>query len=411
MPANVLTPVLPIVLAWGGAAAASPVDGVPRVLIDDRLQERAVALVGLQGGQVRYVDAGGLARDEPASRYVAIVLPRGEPQPGAPTPAVWFTDGQRLAGIPRPGDPPADHLLWKHPVFGPMTLPLDHVSRVVLRRPSRPASAPPRGPEDSILLVNGDRLAGFLASFGLTLRVEVGDETRDLSSRRVAEADLANPPEPMRGTVAWLADGSILRVDSFQTSRTGEVTIKPAVLASDAGAGPGTLAAGDGSDQGAFPLADIVAVVFDASRLVPLASLAPASQAPVGDRRWTEPITVAPADAAPLAAADIALPGPMTVEWALPAGARRFAGELELTPDLWTWGDCEVVVSVVSSGGRAAELARERLNAARPRVGVNVAIDAAGSRLRVRVEPGRYGSIQDRVVLRRPMILFDAPPK
>lgn len=406
----VLPAVVPFLLAWGGGPASSPGDGVPRILIDDRLQERAVALVALQGGQVRYVDAGGLQRDEPMSRYVALVPPRDEPPPGAPTPGLWFTDGQRLAGIPRPGDVPADHLLWKHPVFGPLTLSLDRVSRIVLRRPSRPAAARPRGPEDSILLVNGDRLSGFLSSFGLTLRVEVGEETRELSSRRVAEVELANPPEPMRGTVAWLADGSILRITSFQTSRTGEVVLRPAVFAAEAGAGPGTLAAGEGSDQGVFPLADLVAVVFDASRLVPLASLTTASQAPSGNRRWTEPIAVAPADAAPLAAADIALPGPMTVEWALPAGSRRFAGELELTPDQWPWGDCEVVVSLVSSGGRAADLVRERLNAARPRVGVNVAIDGSASRLRVRVEPGLYGAIQDRVVIRRPLLLIDPVP-
>lgn len=411
---------VPLLLASAAAAAWSvpahgappPQDeGVPRILIDDRLQERAVTLVSLDGSQIRYLDAGGLFRDEPHSAYVALVPPAGTPEPRPPSPALWLTDGQRLAGILRPGDPPDDAALWKHPVFGPLTLPLEQVARVVLRRvTTRAAARPPGDAEDSILLVNGDRLNGFVAAFGMTVRVEVGGEAREVSSRRIARADLANPPQPLVGLAVWLADGSVIRVASFRTSRAGEVTITPDFMPPEPAGTPPTLASGDAADIGRYSLADVAAVAFDAARILPLASLEPAAQTPVGERRWTEPAIRGPADAALLGAADIVLPGPMSVEWALPPGAARVSAEAELTPDLWSWGDCEIVVSVVTPRGRAAEVLRERVHADRPRVPINVPVSEPGGRLRLTVEPGRYGAIQDRIILRRPIILLDAPP-
>lgn len=405
-----------LVAAVGGHAAAAPQappqdGGVPRILIDDRLQERAVTLVSLDAGQVRYVDAGGLFRDEPQSAYVAIVPLPGAEAPSPPMPALWLTDGQRLAGILRPGDAPDDAALWKHPVFGAVSLPLDQVARVVLRRvAARPAARPPGDAEDSILLVNGDRLNGFVAAFGMIVRVEVGGEAREVSSRRIAQADLANPSEPHAGLTAWLSDGSIVRVASFRTSRAGEVTITPAFIPPEPAGGPHTLATGEAADAGRYSLADIAAVAFDAARIVPLGAIEPIAQTPVGERRWTEPARRGPGEAAVLGAADIVLPGPMTVEWALPAGAARVSAEAELTPELWSWGDCDVVVSVVTSRGRAVELLRERVHADRPRVPINVPVAEPGGRLRLTIEPGRYGAIQDRIILRRPIILLDAPP-
>lgn len=420
---TVPNPITPVVLAAAsvvaGLAATLPVrgaapDGVPRVLIDARLQERPVTLLGLDAGRVTYADAGGMVRTEPVVQYVAIAPPLGvggSPTPPTPMPAVWLVDGQRFAGELRSGETATDHLLWRHPALGGLALAMDDVSRIALRKPKRGAAAAATETQDVLTLINGDHLAGFLESFGPTVRIEVEGQVREVPSRRVAEGALANPARPQAGLTAWLADGSVVRLASIRTSETGAVALTPGVLAEEADRPGPTEAQDDAGPPTPIGLADIVAVAFDAARLVPLAALEPVAQKPLGDRRWAEPIERRGAGTAVLGAADIALPGPMLVEWALPEGALRLAAEVELTPDLWAWGDCELVVSVVTAGGaggRAVELRRERISAERPRVAINVPIADPDSRLRLALEPGRYGSIQDRLVLHRPIILIDA---
>jgi hypothetical protein len=84
----------------------------------------------------------------------------------------------------------------------------------------------------------------------------------------------------------------------------------------------------------------------------------------------------------------------------------------ELPREFWTWGDCELVVSISPAGQTAgAELARQHLSAAQPVATINAALgEAAGERrLRFRLEPGEFGPVQDRIILRRPLLLVDGP--
>ncbi len=392
-----------------GAALAIPAmardTGVPRVLIDERLNQRPVMLLGLGGGQITFADAGGMVRTESVDDLVAITLPTGEAAPPIPVPAVWLVDGQRFAGALRSGETAPDAVLWRHSALGGLDISMEDVARVVLRKPKRGSPARATETEDVLTLVNGDRLSGFLESFGQTVRLEVEGQTREIPPRRVAQGALANPARPAEGLTVWLADGSIVGAASVSISNSGEVTVVPALSSPSE---PPSTEAVDASAENTLHLADVVAVAFDASRLVPLAALEPAAQRPPADRRWTEPIERRALETAVLGAADIAIPGPMTVEWVLPADATRFATDVELTPDLWAWGDCELVVSLAGPQGRTAELRRERLSAEHPRVALNVAITESASapvRLRLTLEPGRYGSIQDRLLLRRPLVL------
>ena len=73
----------------------------------------------------------------------------------------------------------------------------------------------------------------------------------------------------------------------------------------------------------------------------------------------------------------------------------------------FAWGDCTAVVSIVPKSGAERELARQRLNADTPTltIAADLGTVAPGDRLRVRTEAGERGAIQDRVVLRRMLVL------
>jgi len=74
------------------------------------------------------------------------------------------------------------------------------------------------------------------------------------------------------------------------------------------------------------------------------------------------------------------------------------------------WGTCELVVMVRRPGEADEELARVELGRASATRTLDFGLPGADSsrrRLVVRVEPGAFGPIQDRVVLRRPLLLID----
>ena len=146
-------------------------------------------------------------------------------------------------------------------------------------------------------------------------------------------------------------------------------------------------------------------VVFDSARVRALATIPWASvgPSPGSTRRWTPPpITGDPARAA-LFAADIELPGPMTVEWDVPHGARVLAGDAELPPSCRVWGDCTLSVRA----GDGAVLWEQRLSGEKPEATFRLDLPQGLSRLRMIVDPGANGAVQDRVVLRAPVMLVD----
>jgi hypothetical protein len=174
------------------------------------------------------------------------------------------------------------------------------------------------------------------------------------------------------------------------------------VLAPSLADAPGETIAEGGT--GELPIEALLALVFDAGRLTGLGEVEPAGTAIAPDRRWSEPVLLGDPSTALLGAPTVEIPGPMSVWWTLPEGATRMSVVAELPASMRRWGDCELVIEV-GEVGAWRQVARERLNAERPEVGVNVPLD--GTMLRITVEEGRYGSIQDRVVLRRGLLLIE----
>lgn len=404
-------PVAILVCVCAAPAAAQEAKGVARVLIDRELRERPVLLTGLDGRTVTYTDSAGLSRSESVDEFVAMVPAVGAARgssAASPISSLELTDGQRFFGDLAPAEGARESVRWAHPTLGTLEFKLDRVRSLRFNLPVQggwggPSAATPPDPgADLVMFANGDRAAGFVERVSGEPRVVVlgpvdRGETREIGLDVVREIVLSNPAEApdARSTVVWLRDGSVLACRAIRTTRLGELTLTPAFADTEAVETP----------PGTLLLDDLLGVAFDSAAVTPLSSVPPAAQAPTGERPWSRPVSVVGAERAVLGAGDIQFPGPVRVEWVLPAGATRLSMDVELPRDMWTWGRCTVAVLGVDRGGAETPLARVALDAEHPREPVRA--DLQGSaRLVVRVDPGEFGAVQNGVVLRRPLLLI-----
>ena len=386
-----------------------------RVLIDRDLKAREITLLSITEESIAYIDDQGRTRQASIGGLVAILpLDRSWDAPpaiepaettdepndnGATTPGVLeLADGQRIPGEYAPTGGDEDAIIWMHPVFGRVSINLDRVARAVLRK-SGDAPIPPPNPQertttdkDELILANGDHLTGFVVSMGDPIEIEVAGDTITIAAERVAQVRLANPPRPMKGLVVWLDDGSVVVVAAID-GRDGESV----ELALPTG------------QTGVFPVDSLDAVAFRAGRLQGLASIAPDFQLPLGERLRGEPARILNdpvyQSSGQLRAPDIEIPGPMRIQWTLPPGVRRFATIAEMPFEAIPWGDCVLSVEVDS-----VEQARQRINADTPRFEITIPIEPDARTLTISVEPGAWGPINDRITLRRPLLLHDNDP-
>jgi hypothetical protein len=386
------------------------------VLVDRTLARRNVQLLALEPQSLRVIDEQGRTQTLPRAEVLAI-LPAlteldapfvPEPvrrqrrpnqsgsgnQPAMPqvTGRLELTDGQVLPGTISTGSG-KDTIGWNSKLWGSIAVPLENTAAVVIT-PDRfdALLAGNRSAQDLVLLRNGDRVEGFLMSVDATMvRLEKANRTSELPLARVDGILLANPVKPGSGTWAWVA-GAAVAISDISIDDAGSCTMT--------GRLPGTK-----SQPSATLKAEAVeAVCFDAELLRSLASMP--FEVPTGDdgRRWSQAPTITTPNA-PVGASDIELPGPMRVEWTLPKGVTRFSTTLELPPSARLWGDCEVVVEVLNTAGAPTQIVKAPLNQATPQAVINTPVTGA-AKLRVTVNPGPSGPIQDRIVIRRALLLM-----
>ena len=373
-----------------------------RTVILQDLSARTGRLHALDGARVSLVGGDGIIESMPAAEVVAVVMPparRGD-GPGRAAIDAWrdvslmdevpqgvlrLVDGQSIPGVLSSEPVEPDRVRWAGRVGGLRSLPLERVASLQLRPVAMPVSD---GTSDVLLLTNGDRVEGFLASVGPAVTIEAGGKPVTIESSRVAAASLANPAKPASGTWVWLASGAVCRVTAMTLAQDGR--------------GELTLEAGGGKPV-SVEAGEVRAAVFDASSLRTLAQAKHRVTSSDEDRSWVPPPLVGDPSLALLGAADIELPGPMTVTWSLP-DAVRIAGVVELPESSRLWGDCDVAIEAIASG-RVLPLWRHRLNEATPEASFNLELPG-GSDLewRVRLEAGENGPIMDRVVLRRVLV-------
>ncbi len=354
----------------------------------------------------------------------------------SPSPALAarleMTDGRILAGkldLPAEGSGgggtgdgqgvdlaalPKDVLAWDHPILGRLTVRLEDVRRLTMPPPpplpdapktddqankpgaDKPAPGPADAKRDAVVLLNGDQVRGFVEHVGSEVWVAEGGAgaMTKVPAQRVREVLLVNPPVRPTGARVWLDGAWSVGVDYLgaDPQRGLALGIEPA----------------KGKSRQVFVRHEqVIAIVPHAERLTPLAALAVARvTGPVAPsaRPFVAPPRVNEIDAL-LGASDVEIPGPMTVEWALPKGALRLGGWLVLPPAYHEWGDCLVRFESLDTKGTPTEVARESVNADRALVPLNVPLPSGASTLRLTLDAGAYGPIQDRVVLRRMLIV------
>lgn len=419
-----------LVVALAGASVSARADD-PFLLIDRTLKATPVSVMSLGPTGLKYTDERGAVREAALDDVVALAPEWWRPGTDAME-AVWssrgmagvkrgpsgmliLSDGRRLAGQLGSASE-GERVVWEHPRLGASTFVLDEVRRVQLQAlPAQAAGAKSgatKEANDRVVMTNADVVAGFVESMGPALRVEADGKPVELNIKQVALVQLANPVKDASGVRVWLDDGSVLgAIGLAAPSASGEFRVVKA--------GPT-----DSAPQQALPAGQVWGLVPEARGLTALASLEIASQAGVGDRLYTDPVALrwrgetllagwrdsaAPGDRLPpLDTPDIEIPGPMRVEWVLPSGASRVAGWAEVPAEARLWAECTLVIEGVDAKGVGKALATEQLSGARPVAEFNVELARpAPARLRVTLSPGSRGPIQDRVVLRRALVLTE----
>ncbi len=366
----------------------------PATLIDNQLRSRSVSLVGLDGREVEYVDDSGRTRRAPIGSLIALlpVMNTGAASigeagiGGADEGVVELVDGQRLPGRLVPTAGGGEVIVWEHSSFGEITIALEDIAVMARTRSAHEALGTGERVEDELLLVNGDRLSGFVIELGEPVEIETESGVVRVEHDRVAGAALSNPSKPLTGMIVWLADGTVAQVDSALTESSGVISLSLT-----------------GGQSARYEMRWVDGLAFEAGGIVALSSLEPIEQRGLDERLYAWGIErearVVRTDIA-LRAGDIVLPGPMEVVYELPEGTTRISGGARLPAGIGRWGDCEVVLAV-----DGLEVWRERLHSGASSAVFN--IEARGETLTIRVEEGRYGPVWDRVTIERAMIAVE----
>lgn len=349
----------------------------------------------------------------PAQRALAAFANNAADVPGL----VLLTDGQTIAGV-RERDPArllglapegfTESLAWRTPALDTLILPLEQISAVSFN--VQQINIPQRMSGDIVRLRNNDIATGFVdvqyragdPDSILTIEADGASAgtTRRIPLRRVSSIVFANPPEPAAGPWVWLADSSILRLDGASPLTLNNDRIAQFATTFDA---PSNSEARSVKRTLSVNAADLIAFAPRRERLMALAERPMRVANTDAQRRWTVPPIVADALGAPLGAPDIELPGPMAVTWTLPAEAQRVAGVIELPASARAWGDCNV--TLLDDAGN--ERWSARVNNQTPRNTFNLDLTASPTQtLTLRVDAGANGPIEDRVLIRRALILL-----
>lgn len=383
-------------------------------IIDESLHSITLDLVGWNADRLTTLDAAGNARSEPNQGTLAILsaeprnssnwtIPDDQALAGGTPVVIELTDGQRFIGSVGPWDsasvgsavanlPDTVAVLASGQQI--KALPFERIGRVIFNPWNRNAARPidwQAGIEDSLILINGDTLRGFLVSIDESVVFDPGTGDREFSIGRVAEVRLGNEPQAHQGPRFWMRTGEIINAESSHNLPESEIP------------------------ESTFIQADsMIAVWLDDRAPIPLADLELISLEPSATRRWTRKPERGSAWASPLGLASVAFDGPVRTAWSLPPQAASFSAAVHLGGDLdnparppGPWADAVLTISI-ETNTTSQVLATIKLSTLKPDADIAVSLPGlgdAGRRLIIELGEGRFGPIQDRLLLRRPFLL------
>ena len=343
--------------------------GLPRILpIDDVL---AIAIGPVTSRETTLSDRSA---DSRAGDDVSITAPYLD-----------LVDGQRIPGTHRPGD--EGRPVWRSAWLKDIPLDLDRISSV--RFSPDGGTVPVAIEADVVVLANGDRLEGLVDDIGLEVTIEVDGPDGDptvvrVPIDRVASISLVNPMERPAGAMTWIRGGHRILSESVRIANDGYVTlVAPKV----------------GGDVAEVPIDFLVATVFEAERVLPLASREVASlDAGASDvlRPWIpEPKMSAGHHA--FGAAPIRLDGPLRVVFELPSDGGRFSTTIERPMES---GSGRMTVHVLDDGRRVRSVVVHQDDPVH-----RLVVDFESDRLGIEIESGDDGPFRDSIVLHEAIIV------
>ena len=394
-------------LGLAGVALASHARDLrgPVVMVDWEMKEQQVEIVSVTREFVRFRAQGASAGPVSAMprEEVAAIIGVAPPRDSSTLlyrGSLSLIDGQRLVGSPALSDfeTPPESVVWTHDRFGTQTFLIERLSSIVTSRlGSPPPAAPDSVDEDTITFTNGDVARGFVTGVSDALSWEEDGVDRSLRVDFAARVDFANPPEPASGTMVWLGDGSAVRVLDLliDSDHLGSGLL-------DAGQHTSSKSSAPDDEQTSSDERDRVenlrpyAIVFEAERVLPLTveSAAEASGAVQMGTLDADDRALAP---------DVLVPGPMALEWTLPASAERVGFVVELPRRSRAWGR---PIVTVETGDR--QRTRVQLSAETRSIPIVLGLNETDTDLTITVEASQAAAVQDSVILRRPVV-FLAP--
>lgn len=387
-----------------------------RALLGDGTWTRA-QLVSIGGGEWKVADDAGTERVILESEVIAFIVDRArataDPQADTEVPSpisygsLEFTNGQRLPGSFRAT---RDANLWDHRWIGAVPLDLEQIATLRVRG----ARTPDRRAEgDTILLLNGDALTGFVEKLGEDVEFEpladadaadAKPERRTVSMDRIAAISLAKSEAPRAAALRiWAVDGSLVDATALRyDGRSGwGFNLADPLLAK-------VRHARTGAD--APPSANPIAGLLRGEQLVPLASAGkPALSVPAEHHHFgsDRAVRVGSTERALLGLASIELAGPIVARFPRPAaldgvdGSVVFSCEIALAEPAPR--DARVDVEIRIGSGASA---RCTLDGARRRVPITIeqrdlGRGAESGQLEITVTDGGNGIAGDAIMLER----------
>jgi len=382
--------------------ATQTMAATPAVLVDSDLNPHPVMIHSVTEGLISYFDNDRQLRVESIDHFVQIrqigqelrtVSPThphiGSQIPGDP-PTGWIqlVDGQRLTGRWIIDDELGEKLVWLHPFLGRIAMDLDQISVVCPsgRIPEQERRSQQLS-DDRIVLINGDKLDGFVAgisSTGLEFQPKGHEDILVLPIdrlRTVSMANVAKRYQTNRCTV-WLEDGSRLVARSLEIA-SDQVFLEPLLI--------------DSTSLKTVPLKQIVRIDLALSDgyLVDLVDLP--MKIAAGGTVWGLPLGPS------IQGSSIQMHAPVTVTYDLPKEAIRFSATAALVggPEpliAHAWADFEVIVHAGNQN-----TSRHRINVVRRIAPINTVLDGHG--LTIEVVTADNGPIMDRMLLHQGLVL------